>query len=82
MKTILLSIMLYKVYVNLCDFRAESYETLGTIDAYSYIYMPFRCSMPNIFAFGLLLQKNIFYKFSLFGPFLGAGAICDRREFI
>jgi len=31
--------MLYKVYVNLCDFRVGSCVTLGTRAAQSYIYM-------------------------------------------
>jgi len=34
-----LSIMLYKDYVNLCDFRVGSYVTLGTRAAQSHIYM-------------------------------------------
>jgi len=42
--------MLYKVYVNLCDFTAGSYVTLGTRAAQFYIYMSLGWSMPNIFA--------------------------------
>jgi len=64
--------MLYKIYVNLCDFKAGSYVTIGTRAAHYYIYMSLGCSMPNIFAFGLLVQK-ILKTFSLFYPFLGAG---------
>jgi len=37
-----LSIMLYKVNVNLCDFRAGTYVTLGTRAAQRYIYMSLR----------------------------------------
>jgi len=65
--------MLYKVHVNLCDLRAGSYVTLGTRAAQSYIYMSLGCSMPNIFAFDLLVhQKTIFKKCPLFGvgPFV------------
>jgi len=47
--------MLYKVYVNLCDFKTGSYVSLGTRAAQSYIYMILGCSMQNNFAFGLLV---------------------------
>jgi len=50
--------MLYKVYVNLRDFRAGSYVTLGTRAAQLYIYMSLGLSMPNRFAFDLLVQKQ------------------------
>jgi len=66
--------MLYKVYVNLCDFSVGSYVTQGTRAAQSYIYMSLGCCMPNIFAFGLLvLHQKIFKTIPPFGPFLGAG---------
>jgi len=31
--------MLFKAYVNLCDFMVGSYVTLGTRAAHSYIYL-------------------------------------------
>jgi len=61
---------IYKVYVNICDFRVGSYVILGTRASQHYIYMSLGCSMPYIFAFGLLVQK-ILKIFPLFGPFLG-----------
>jgi len=47
--------MLCKVYVNLNLYNFKAYVTLGTTDAQSYIYISLGCSMPNIFAFGLLV---------------------------
>jgi len=45
--------------------------TPGTRAAKVYIYISLECSMPNIFAFGQLVQK-IFKIFTHFDPFLGA----------
>jgi len=45
-----LVLVLYKFYVNLRDFTAGSYVTLGTRPAQLYIYMSWGLSMSNIFA--------------------------------
>jgi len=77
--------MLYKVYVNLCDFRVGSYMTLRTKAAQFLLYkfyMPLGWSMRNIFAFSLRVHQNIFKKFPLFWPLSGGWAIYDPRNFI
>jgi len=57
-----------QIYVTL----ERGHVTVGTRAAQSYICMSLGCSMSNMFAFVLLVQKKIFKKITLFGPFLGA----------
>jgi len=81
-KTFNLSIMLYKVYVNLCDFKMGSYVSLGTTAAQSYIYMTLGCSMQTYYCIWSTGLKEDFLKISPFWPLAGGRAICDPIEFI
>jgi len=71
-------IMLYKVYVNLCDIRVGSYVTLGTKAAqYNYISTchlddPCHISLHLVYEFIRIFLKNFLFlaPFWGWGPFM------------
>jgi len=75
--------MLYKVYVDLCDFRVGSYVTLGTKATQSYYIST--CHLDDSCQISLHLVYDFFRRFlnnfPLLAPFWG-GAIYDPRNFI
>jgi len=73
--------MIYKVNINLCDFRVGSYVTLGTRAAQCYIYV-IKMIQTKYFVFGLLVhQKMVFLKKSSFwlaGPFVNLEILFEQ----
>jgi len=66
----ILSIMLYKVYVNICDIRVGSYVTLGTKAAQCYIST---CHWDDPCQISLHLFYEFIRIFLTHFPFLGVG---------
>jgi len=67
--------MLYKVYLNLCDFGVGSYLTLGTKAAQSYYISTCHLDDPCQIFLHLVYEfiRRFFLKIPLFIPFLELG---------
>jgi len=73
--------MLYKVYVNLCDFTAGSYVALGTKELHNCI-STCHCDNPRQIVLHLIYWfRRFLKKFPFLVPFWG-GYICDPAHFI
>jgi len=78
-----LSIMLYKVYVNLYDIWVGSYVTLGTKAAQCYYISTYHWDDPCQISLHLVYEFiRIFLKNSPFWPLSGGGAIYDPTNYI
>jgi len=78
-----LSIMLHKVYVNLCDIWVGSYVTQGTKAAQTY-KSTYHWDDPSQIFLHLVYEfiRIFFFKMSPFWPLSGGGAIYDPGTLI